>query len=304
MALSPDGHYLAMGSEDRTVRVFETATGKELSHLAQSGPVPTMALSSDGHYLATGSEDRTVRVFETTTGNELWRLPPSDYPSDKLDTLAFSPDGRYLALATTDHYRAMPYYRVHLFEAATGKPRANLQQEGSVHAVAFSPDGHYVATGSEDRTARVFEAATGKELSSLGENGPVHSVAFSPDGRYLATGSEDWSARVFETATGKELSYLAQKGPVQAVAFAPDGLDSGTSALVTSLRPLRPIPRYILTAQILTDPYPVVIVTRESLRLTDLIEQACSGLTRNLTSEEWKQYLGDTPRQRTCPNLQ
>src|SRR5713101_3098114 len=88
------------------------------------------------------------------------------------------------------------------------------------------------------------------------------------------------------------------------VAFAPDGLDSCTSALVTSLRPLRPIPRYILTAQILMDPNPVVIVTRESLRLTDLIEQACSGLTRNLTSEEWKQYLGDTPRQRTCPNLQ
>ncbi len=35
----------------------------------------------------------------------------------------------------------------------------------------------------------------------------------------------------------------------------------------------------------------------------DLIDLACSRLTRNLTKEEWKQYLPDEPYRKTCPNL-
>jgi hypothetical protein len=35
----------------------------------------------------------------------------------------------------------------------------------------------------------------------------------------------------------------------------------------------------------------------------DLIDEACARLTRNLTPEEWRQYLGDEPYRKTCPNL-
>jgi len=34
-----------------------------------------------------------------------------------------------------------------------------------------------------------------------------------------------------------------------------------------------------------------------------LVEEACARLTRNLTSMEWQQYLGDEPYRKTCPNL-
>ena len=47
-----------------------------------------------------------------------------------------------------------------------------------------------------------------------------------------------------------------------------------------------------------------VRITRHALRPDDLREDACSRLTRNLTVEEWKEYLGPAiPYRKTCPNL-
>ncbi len=189
-----------------------------------------------------------------------------------------------------------------VFEVASGKELSHLPQGGPVRAVAFSPVGRFVATGSDDKTARVFEAASGKELSRLTEGGRVAAVAFSPDGRFVATGSDDTTARVFEAASGKELSRLTEGGRVAAVTFSPKDSDIDTNALITWLWPLRSIPRLILTANIVSD-RSGIIVTREPLREEDLMSEACSRLTRNLTRDEWKQYLGDTPPQRTCPNL-
>jgi len=46
-----------------------------------------------------------------------------------------------------------------------------------------------------------------------------------------------------------------------------------------------------------------VLVSRYLLRPDDLIADACSRLKQNLTAQQWKQYLGDEPYRKTCPNL-
>ena len=185
--------------------------------------------------------------------------------------VAFSPDGRWVVSGSWDD-------TARVWEAATGQEVARMVHEYRVYAVAFSPDGRWVVSGSLDDTARVWEAATGQEVARMVHEYRVYAVAFSPDGRWVVSASKDGTARVWEAATGQEVARMVHEEWVNAVAFSPDGrcVVSGSSddtARVWSVRP------------------------------EDLIAEACARLPRNLTLEEWEEYIGDEPYRKTCPNL-
>jgi WD40 repeat protein len=212
VVFSPDGRWLAAGSNDKTARVIEAATGKGVSSLEFGGSVNSVAFSPNGRWLAAGSGDKTVRVIEAATGKVVFSL---DFGFG-VTSVAFSPDGRWLAVGSWDN-------TARVIEAATGKQVSSLEFGLGVTSVSFSPDGRWLAAGSFDNTARVIEAATGKVVSSPEFGDIVTSVVFSPDGRWLAVGSDDNTACVIEAATGKQVSSVEFASWVTSVAFSPDG---------------------------------------------------------------------------------
>jgi WD40 repeat protein len=85
VAFSPNGQQLALGSDDRTVRVWDASTGRCLQTLeGHGGSVYSVAFSHNGQQLASGSSDRTVRVWDNHSHRQRLRFLPLVSNSFKL----------------------------------------------------------------------------------------------------------------------------------------------------------------------------------------------------------------------------
>jgi WD40 repeat protein len=261
---SPDGRLLTTASADGMARVFDVKTGAQIFFVSLPDSMYTSAISWDGHYLATSSADKTVRTYDIRTKETTSKKTPV-FPYDEATTLGFSPDGRLLAAGNGTG-------NLTVFRLADGTTRV-LQHDDRVNQVVFSPDGRYMATGSQDKVARVFATSGWKPVLQIRHQSPVPAVAFSWDGRYVISGGHDDTAQVFEIATRKEVARLEHPGGITAVAASHDNRIIVLSAKVISGHWFRP---------------------------EDLIREACSRVTRNLSPDEWKQYMGGEPYRNTC----
>jgi WD40 repeat protein len=155
-------------------------------------------------------------------------------------------------------------------EITSGQRMATLKHESVVGSTAFSPDGKYVATRS-GKVAVIWEWKSEKEVRRFPHEADVAALSFSSDGTTLATAAGN-DARVWDVASVEELARVSHDQPVTRAVFSPDGKTLATAGNdgVVQLSLWRP---------------------------QDLLDEACARLTRNLTPEEWHQYLnlGDQP---------
>ena len=213
LAFSSDGQKLFTGSDDKTVKVWDTGTGKELLTIENCAEVRGLAVSPDGRLLATQCSSELV-LWDARTGSRLRSLKN---PMDAgLWSILFSTDGRTLIIGGK-------FGEARLLDVMTGQEvRTFASHNGGIRGMAISGDGKLLATASEDRTAKVWEVDTGRELAALkGHLAELYGVAFAPDGKTLVTASTDFTAKIWELESVSDRSVLAT-GTI-AEALSPDG---------------------------------------------------------------------------------
>jgi len=225
VAFSPDDKRIVSSSKDKTIKIWDAATGAELMTLrGHSNQVYGMAISSDGKHIVSdgkrivsGSADGTVKVWDAATGDELKTLCGH---GDRVESVAFSPDGGRIVSSSRNG-------TIKVWDVAIDRERVILAgPQGGEGFVAFSPDGtRIVSVTGNNATIKAWDVATGTELTTLrGRRHGFLSAAYSPDGSRIVSGSCDNTIKVWDAATGVELMCLrGHKGWVLSIAFSPDG---------------------------------------------------------------------------------
>ncbi|MGE5340991.1 MAG: NACHT domain-containing protein [Candidatus Omnitrophota bacterium] len=216
-AFSPDGTTVLSASDDHTLKLWDSGTGREIHTLTgHKDIVWGCAFSPDGRTVLSASSDRTLKLWNAGTGREIRTFSGH---TNWVYACAFSPDGTTVLSASWDH-------TLKLWDTETGREiRTLIGHNDSVLGCTFSPDGTTVLSASRDHTVKLWGTRTGREIRTFtGHTYSVNDCAFSPDGTTVLSASDDQTLKLWDAQTGREVRTLkTHKYSVLDCMFSPDG---------------------------------------------------------------------------------
>jgi WD40 repeat protein len=223
LSFTPDGTKLVSGSFDKTIKLWQLATGTALQTLKdhQKG-VFALAVSADGKLLASGSWDELIKLWNLETGTLLENLTQHQA---SVRSLAISPDSKTLISGSFDR-------TIVLWHLPDGKVATTITDTEPIAAIALSTDGRLLASTGDDGTVKIWSLASGLAIAaSSGNQHCIGSLAIDPDGRTIAAGTVNgyivlWHLHQRENAPLQiELiqTIKAHAGQINACLFSPDG---------------------------------------------------------------------------------
>ncbi|MCI5130975.1 MAG: hypothetical protein D3904_05490, partial [Candidatus Electrothrix sp. EH2] len=224
-----NGEKFASISWDGTIRLWNTASGKELASLKKEITCHSirLLLSPDGTTLVY-TTDSDIRILNFTNQKEI--VIPKEGSVEKF---IVSPDGTCLASIFLDN-------TIRLWDIENGQELGviNKTDSASINSVAFSPDGRRLAFTSQDDTVRIRDIESGRELSVFNHTFSVNSIAFTPDGTLLAFASLiENTIRVWDIEREKEIFvFEGHSDSINSIFFNPDGTRLASISLDNTIR--------------------------------------------------------------------
>ena len=283
LALSKDEKYLVSGSDSSYLDIFslEDSGKKPVRIRGHKGSVKDIKFLPDNSGFISASTDKTLRLTNQVTGQSKnvltlpYHLKSIDISPNGEWIVGGAPSGQLVLISTKDYS-----YKEILNEAPS-----------RILSVAFHPTksmviAYGVEVVNENRvvtrgTVKILEIETKKVKELAGHKAGITNLEFSPDGNLLASAGLDKKLQMWVVDHEEDLPIVMDNnnGNVWDIAFT-----KGSNYLIASCNNGE------------------VRVWPTDTRM--LAEQVCPKLTRNMTKEEWRIYVGaDIDYESTCRSL-
>jgi WD40 repeat protein len=219
---SPDGKWAAAlkapYGHPGWIRVWETATGKEVHTFTCAGPPSALlefSFDPNGGSLVSAQHQRLEQWNLTDGTSTTW----PDIHTKPVHSVAYGPHGRQLASGDDGGM-------VCLWDAATRTPLGQFRCGGPVRRVRFSPDGASLAatTLAPDAAVYVWDLRTRVQTRLEGHADSVVGLAWRADGQLLATASHDGTIRLWSRDRGQDPQVIKpHAGKQEQLTFTPEG---------------------------------------------------------------------------------
>lgn len=205
IAFSNDSKYLASGSFDTTIKIWDLNTNKSINTITHGAIVESLVFSRDNKLLVSVGRDKCIKIWNPKTGNLIQVFGPLN---DFLFCAAFSPDNKNILIGS---YKYIYFLDVKKNKIVNKIDIGNIW----VRNIRFSPDNNYlgVCGGNEVIIYNVIHNTNfisklfGKNIdlkktSSHKTSSYVYSLDFSSDSQYFAFGNEQGDIYLYRTIDG------------------------------------------------------------------------------------------------------
>jgi WD40 repeat protein len=219
-ALSPNGLYYAIASNDTTVRVYNVSDGGLYAAFIQNGDVMDVCFSPDSRYLVSAGRDAAVYIYDLATKKLIKKV--KDLPA-KCESVAVSGDGSVIAAGLWTG-------EVLIIDITTGKTLKTLKpHKWIVSDLEFSPINDYLLSCSWDKKVCITDWLNDAPVATFsGHTGSVISATYSDDGLYVASGGWDNQIRILDSRNLEEICTVIAVGEEDYLITTPDLYYMGT----------------------------------------------------------------------------
>ncbi|MEO9966388.1 MAG: caspase family protein [Reichenbachiella sp.] len=202
---SPDGNFVATGSRDNSIKLWQVSTGREIrTFLGHLDPVNIITFDPTGKWIASGSSDNTIIIWEVSTGKIRTKI---EGHSKRVSSLDFNADGSQLVSGGWDR-------TVFRWDVASGKKLAEYKGNpatgiGVGVQVLFTKDDKKIITGNDDGKIIIYDVTTSiaedtlRNISPSSCGGCASFIQLGDNSSELLSASRHGAVTLWNYKTGK-----------------------------------------------------------------------------------------------------